>query len=83
MTKWNALAAAVLLSATMSVANAQQGTVDTTATDTASMDADQSRMGDGDDKDWGWLGLLGLGGLLGMKRKDRNEGEFRRDATAR
>ena len=78
MSKWNALTAALLLSATMSVANAQQG-----AADTASMDQDQARMGDRDDADYGWVGLLGLAGLLGMKRRDRDERDYRRDATAR
>jgi MYXO-CTERM domain-containing protein len=81
MSKWNALTAAVLFSATMSVANAQQGAADSAATDTASMDEDQARMGDRDDADYGWLGLLGLAGLVGMKRRVRDD--YRRDATAR
>ena len=29
-----------------------------------------------DHRNWGWLGLLGLGGLLGLKRRDR---EVRKD----
>ena len=26
---------------------------------------------DDDNKDWGWIGLIGLAGLLGMRRRDR------------
>ena len=26
--------------------------------------------GDDDDMDWGWIGLLGLAGLLGLRRKE-------------
>lgn len=39
----------------------------------SSPDADQSIATDADrDNDnWGWLGLLGLAGLLGLKRRDR------------
>jgi MYXO-CTERM domain-containing protein len=25
------------------------------------------------DRDWGWLGLLGLAGLLGLRRRDHTE----------
>jgi hypothetical protein len=28
------------------------------------------REDDDDDFDWGWLGILGLAGLLGLKKKD-------------
>lgn len=27
----------------------------------------------GDDFNWGWIGLLGLAGLLGLKRSDREK----------
>ncbi|WP_010280811.1 WGxxGxxG family protein [Bacillus timonensis] len=30
-----------------------------------------------DDMDWGWIGLLGLAGLLGLRRKDNNQGNNR------
>jgi MYXO-CTERM domain-containing protein len=26
---------------------------------------------DDDNRDWGWIGLLGLAGLLGLRRRDR------------
>ncbi|AGK53657.1 WGxxGxxG family protein [Bacillus sp. 1NLA3E] len=29
--------------------------------------------GDDDDTDWGWIGLLGLAGLLGLRRKDNDK----------
>ena len=35
---------------------------------------------DDDDTDWGWLGLLGLAGLLGLRRRDHVE---RVDTTTR
>ena len=38
--------------------------VDAPATTTAAHDRD-------DDMDWGWIGLLGLAGLLGLRRRDR------------
>ncbi|HWJ04798.1 MAG TPA: WGxxGxxG family protein [Steroidobacteraceae bacterium] len=87
MTKWTALTAALLLTAGIPSAIAQQGAADPAASDpaAASMDEDQARMGDrDDDADWGLLGLLGLGGLLGMKRRNRDDVTLgRRDATAR
>lgn len=30
---------------------------------------------DDDDMDWGWIGLLGLAGLLGLRRRDNNQGK--------
>lgn len=33
--------------------------------------------GDDDDTDWGWIGLIGLAGLLGLRRKDNDRGNNR------
>jgi MYXO-CTERM domain-containing protein len=86
MSKLTALAAAMVLSAGMSsAAIAQQGAADAATDDatTATMDQDEARMGDRDDADWGWIGLFGLAGLLGLRRRDRDDVVVRRDATAR
>ena len=86
MSKWTALTAALILSASSAPALAQQAATDATTEDstTATMDQDQGRVGDRDDSDWGWLGLLGLAGLLGLKRRDRDDVRVaRRDAPAR
>lgn len=32
--------------------------------------ADTATDDDDDDMEWGWIGLLGLAGLMGMKRRD-------------
>lgn len=34
------------------------------------MAAETATDDDDDDMDWGWIGLLGLAGLMGMKRRD-------------
>ena len=35
-----------------------------------------------EDRDWGWIGLLGLAGLLGLRRRDRDDyGTPRRTTT--
>ncbi|WP_099364215.1 WGxxGxxG family protein [Fredinandcohnia onubensis] len=39
--------------------------------DTANADDDD------DDMDWGWIGLLGLAGLLGLRRKYNDQGNNR------
>lgn len=36
-----------------------------------------------DDHDWGWIGLLGLAGLLGLRRKPDVHGDNNRTATSR
>ena len=33
------------------------------------------------DQDWGWVGLLGLAGLLGLRRRDRFDETTRRPIT--
>jgi MYXO-CTERM domain-containing protein len=42
--------------------SATTGTTSSTSTDTRSVGRD-------DDRDWGWIGLLGLAGLLGLRRR--------------
>ena len=37
---------------------------------------------DDDDMDWGWIGLLGLAGLLGLRRRDHGH-THHTDTTAR
>ena len=48
------------------VASAQTPTTDTTTQPGRMVDNDR----DDDDQDWGWIGLLGLAGLLGLRRRD-------------
>jgi hypothetical protein len=63
--------------------------VPTTSPDaaTATLDEDQLNMGNPEENNdagnWGWLGLLGLAGLMGRRRADRDAPIARRDATAR
>ena len=40
--------------------------------------APQTGMADDDDTDWGWVGLLGLAGLLGLRRRDHVDTTTRR-----
>lgn len=54
-----ATAPKVVTAQTPSDPNAAQTTPMTTDTD--------------NDQDWGWVGLLGLAGLLGLRRRDRTE----------
>jgi len=39
------------------------------STGSSTMNTDQNNNGD-NDHDWGWIGLLGLAGLLGLRRRD-------------
>jgi MYXO-CTERM domain-containing protein len=57
-------ATVIALGSTWAVA--QQSTSDSSAQGTTQSSARDN------DTDWGWVGLLGLAGLLGLKRKERD-----------
>lgn len=42
----------------------------TATAQTAADDAGYARTTDDDGMDWGWVGLIGLAGLLGLKRRE-------------
>jgi MYXO-CTERM domain-containing protein len=45
------------------------GTTPSATTGTTSTSTDTRSVGRDDDRDWGWIGLLGLAGLLGLRRR--------------
>ncbi|MCC2675055.1 MAG: hypothetical protein K0R58_2002 [Ramlibacter sp.] len=52
---------------------AQSADSSTTAPATAQMGAGPETRGDDNDRDLGWIGLLGLAGLLGLRRKHHDD----------
>ncbi|MET3658889.1 WGxxGxxG family protein [Sporosarcina psychrophila] len=58
----------------MSTGYAQDSTTDIFShTNDVTHLADADNGVDDDDTDWGWIGLLGLAGLLGLRRKDNDK----------
>jgi MYXO-CTERM domain-containing protein len=53
--------------------HAQSNAASSDDRDTTAQDGTRTVMDRDDDRNWGWLGLLGLGGLLGLKRRDREK----------
>ena len=60
-----ALAASIALGSAAIPTAASAQTPDTSARATTNYDNDN-------DTDWGWVGLLGLAGLLGLRRRDHH-----------
>jgi MYXO-CTERM domain-containing protein len=56
--------------------HAQSNPASSDEQDTTAVEGTQTVADRDDHRNWGWLGLLGLGGLLGLKRRDR---EIRKD----
>lgn len=68
MNKLKMIALATLMTIGSTWAVAQQP-----ASDSSSMQDTNQSADDDHGNDWGWLGLLGLGGLFGLKRKERDD----------
>jgi len=81
--KASKLASTLVLAGVMAspaLLHAQSNPASSDERDTSTLEGTQTVTTDRDDhRNWGWLGLLGLGGLLGLRRRDR---EKRKDEIA-
>jgi LPXTG-motif cell wall-anchored protein len=62
-------------------ASAQSNTAPDTTTTAPRQEVDNTNYNNDNDFDWGWLGLLGLGGLAGLLGRKRHEDVHYREAN--